>query len=300
MAIRPGYVARETGNNLVRNFTITLASIMTVAVSLALVGASLMAQQGVERATRRWQGGIEFIVFLNPEATPEQIKAVEDDLKNNPQIDQNGVTFVDKQAAYAEFKELFRDSPEMIDSVTPEILPASFRVEPKDKTADTITALSELYKTKPGVKQVVSATDTIKLVQKFSQFLTKVILVVAVSLLGVAVLLIMNTIRMAMYARRREIEVMKLVGATNWFIRVPFMAEGLVQGLFGVALSVGLLVVVRPWFQNVLPSSTEFPIFSDLVPASTDMLPIYLLMTVLGCLIGAGGAGIAVTRFLDV
>jgi cell division transport system permease protein len=173
-------------------------------------------------------------------------------------------------------------------------------VEPKDKTADTITALSDLYKTKPGVKQVVSATDTIKLVQKFSQFLTKVILLVAVSLLGVAILLIMNTIRMAMYARRREIEVMKLVGATNWFIRVPFMAEGLVQGIFGVALSVGLLVVVRPWFQTVLPSSTEFPIFSDLVPASTDMLPIYLLMTVLGCLIGAGGAGIAVTRFLDV
>src|SRR3954470_12598464 len=98
MAIKLDYVARETGNNLVRNFTITLASIMTVAVSLALVGASLMAQQGVERATRRWQGGIEFIVFLNPEATPDQIKAVEDDLKNNPQIDQNGVTFVDKQA----------------------------------------------------------------------------------------------------------------------------------------------------------------------------------------------------------
>lgn len=298
MAIRPGYVARETGNNLVRNFTITLASIMTVAVSLALVGASLMAQQGVERATRRWQGGIEFIVFLNPEATPEQVKALDEDLHQNPQI--GTVQFIDKQAAYTEFKELFRDSPEMIESVTPEILPASFRVEPKDKTADVITALSDQYKTKPGVKQVVSATETIKLVQKFSQFLTKLILGVAIILCLAAILLIINTIRMAMYARRREIEVMKLVGATNWFIRVPFMAEGLVQGIIGVAVSVGLLAVLRPWFQTVLPSSTEFPIFSDLVPASTDMLPIYLLMTVLGCAIGAGGAGIAVTRFLDV
>ena len=298
MAIRPGYVARETGNNLIRNFTITLASILTVTVSLALVGASLMAQQGVERATQRWQGGIEFIVFLNPEASQDQINAVGDDLRKNPQI--QNVTFVDKQQAYTEFKELFRDSPEMIESVTPDILPASFRVEPKDKTAEVITALSDQFKTKPGVKQVVSATDTIKLVQRFSQFLTRVILFVAVFLLGVAVLLIMNTIRMAMFARRREIEVMKLVGATNWFIRVPFMAEGLVQGVIGVLVSVGLLAVVRPWFQSVLPSSSEFPIFSDLVPASTDMLPIYLLMTVLGCIIGAGGAGIAVTRFLDV
>ena len=298
MAIRPGYVARETGNNLTRNFTITLASVLTVAVSLALVGASLMAQQGVERATRRWQGGIEFIVFLNPEATPEQIKAVGDDLHSNSQIDK--VTFVDKAAAYVEFKELFRESPEMIDSVKPDILPPSYRVEPKDKAADVITTLSDQYKTKPGVKTVVSATETIKLVQHFSQFLTKVILVVAVCLVGIAVLLIMNTIRMAMYARRREIEVMKLVGATNWFIRVPFMAEGLVQGVIGVALSVSLLALLSRWFQTVLPESSDFSILADLVPASTDMVPIYLLMSILGCLIGAGGAGIAVTRFLDV
>ena len=112
MAIRPGYVARETGNNLIRNFTITLASILTVTVSLALVGASLMAQQGVERATQRWQGGIEFIVFLNPEASQDQINAVGDDLRKNPQI--QNVTFVDKQQAYTEFTELFRHSPEIM------------------------------------------------------------------------------------------------------------------------------------------------------------------------------------------
>ncbi len=298
MAIKLDYIARETGSNLFRNFTITLASIMTVAVSLSLVGSALMVRQGVDRATKRWQGGVEFIVFMNPTATQDQVDGVGGDLRKNALIDK--VTFVDKNQAYAEFKDLFRDSPEMIDSVTPDILPTSYRVEPKDKTADSVTGLSDEYKAKPGVQQVVSATQTIRLVQNVSSFFNNVILAVAVALLGAAGLLILNTIRMAMYARRREIEVMKLVGATNWFIRLPFMAEGLVQGIIGVVVSIGILAAVRPIFQNALPPADQFPIFSDLVPASTEMLPIYLLMALLGMLVGAAGAGVAVTRFLDV
>jgi cell division transport system permease protein len=298
MALKLNYVARETSSNLFRNFTITLASVMTVAVSLALVGASLMAQQGVDRATKRWQGGIEFIVFLNPTATQEQVDGVGAEIKANPQIDT--VTYVDKNEAYAEFKELFRDSPEMVETVSPDILPASFRVEPKDKTSDIVSALSEQYKSKPGVKEVVSATEAIRLVQRFSEFLTKMILVVAVILLGAAGLLILNTIRMAMYARRREIEVMKLVGATNWFIRVPFMTEGLVQGVIGASLSIAGLALFRPVFEGWLPPADQFPIFSGFVPASSDMLPIYLLLALVGCLVGGAGAGVAVTRFLDV
>jgi len=298
MAIKLEYVARETGTNLKRNFTITLATVMTVAVSLALVGASLMAQQGVERATKRWQGGIEFIVFLNPGASEEQAQAVGADLEANPQIEK--VDFVDKNEAYTEFRELFRDSPEMIEAVTPDILPASYRVEPIDKSADIVTALSEQYKTKPGVSEVASATETIRLVQRFSEFLTKGILVVAVFLLGASGLLILNTIRMAMFARRREIEVMKLVGATNWFIRVPFMVEGLIQGVIGAVLAIGTLAIARPALEGWLPPGDQIPLLAGVVPQSSDMFPIYLLVGLVGCLVGASGAGVAVTRFLDV
>jgi cell division transport system permease protein len=298
MAIRLDYLARETSSNLFRNFSITLASIVTVFVSLTLVGTSLMAQQGVDRATKRWQGGIEFIVFMNPTATDDQIAATRADLEANPQVAH--LTFVDQNRAYAEFQELFRDTPEMVESVEPNILPTSFRVEPKDKSAEVIQALSESYKGKAGVREVVSATETIRLIQRFSEFLTWIILFVAVALLATALLLIFNTIRMAMFARRREIEVMKLVGATNWFIRVPYMAEGLVQGLIGAGVAVSGLAIFRPIFEGWLPPADQFPIFSGFVPASSDMLPIYLLLMIVGCLVGASGAGIAVTRFLDV
>jgi cell division transport system permease protein len=299
MAIRIDYLARETSSNLVRNFSITLASVITVFVSLTLVGTSLMAQQGVERATQRWQGGIEFIVFMHPTATQDQIDGLRRDLESNPQI-QKPVAFVNQQQAYEEFKELFKDSPEMVDAVKPEVLPTSFRVEPVDKNAEVISALTDAYKDKAGVREVVSATDTIRLIQRFSEFLTLIILIVALALLATALLLIFNTIRMAMFARRREIEVMKLVGATNWFIRVPYMAEGLIQGLLGAAVSVIALALFRPVFEGWLPPADQFPIFSGFVPASSDMLPIYLLLIVVGSVIGAMGAGIAVTRFLDV
>jgi len=292
------YVVRETSSNLARNFTITLASIMTVVVSLFLVGASLMLRQGVQNATRRWQGGIEFVVFLNPTATQAQIDAIGQNLKDSPDVE--SFTYVDQQASYEEFKSLFADSPEMVDTVTPEILPPSYRVVPVDKSADSIDALGAKYETKPGVKQVAFASKTIKAVQALASRFTVGIFVVAAVLLGAAILLVLNTIRMAMFARRREIEVMKLVGATNWFIRVPFMLEGLIQGVIGAALAIGALALFKPFFEKWLPSSQDFPLVGGFVLSGTEIASIFLLLGVTGCVVGAIGAGIAVTRFLDV
>jgi cell division transport system permease protein len=298
MAIKVDYVLRETGSNLFRNFSITLASILTISVSLFLFGVSLMLSQGVNNATRQWQGGIEFIVFINPNASQEEINAIDQQLQTSPEIDH--ATFVNQQAAFEEFKQLFAKQQELIDTVTPDILPPSYRVVPKNKSSEAVAALSEQYKGKPGVRDVVSATETIRLVQQLSSRLTFGMVVVAGALLLAAALLILNTIRMAMFARRREIEVMKLVGATNWFIRVPFMAEGLVQGIIGAGLAIGFLVIFRPFFEKWLPDPTQFPLFRGIVPVSADLLGTYLLMGGIGCAVGAIGAGVAVTRFLDI
>jgi cell division transport system permease protein len=296
MAMKVDYVARETASNLTRNVTISIATVLTVTVSLFLVGFSMMVSQGVRNATQRWQGGVEFVVFLNPTATDDQIQSVGSDLENSPDVEK--VTFIDKQAAYEEFKRLFADSPEMQDSVSPDVLPPSYRVVPVSKDADTVSALSKQFSEKAGVKQVVSATDTIRLVQQLSSRLTVGMLLVAVFLLGAALLLILNTIRMAMFARRREIEVMKLVGATNWFIRVPFMVEGLVQGVVGAILAIISLAIFRPFFEDWFPQ--DFQLFSAIQLGTGQAIFIYSVMAVVGCVIGAAGAGVAVTRFLDI
>ena len=292
------YVVRETGSNLGRNFTITLASVMTVAVSLALVGASLMLRTGVENATQRWQGGIEFVIFLRPDASQDQIDAVRRDLEDSPDV--ANIEFVDKEAAFEEFKVLFSDSPEMVTSVQPEDLPPSFRVEPVDKDVLAVEALGSQFSDKSGVDSVVFASETIRLIQQLSSRLTVGIFVIAAFLLGAAGLLILNTIRMAMFARRREIEVMKLVGATNWFIRVPFMLEGLVQGMLGALAAIVALAAFKPFFQEWLPNPEDFPLVSGFLVSGGELTAIFLLLGVVGILIGAVGAGIAVTRFLDV
>ena len=298
MPIKVDYVVRETTSNLGRNISITLASVLTVAVSLALVGGSLMLRTGIENATKRWQGGIEFVVYLRTDATTDQIQSVERDLKESPEV--ASYKYFNQQDSYEEFKRLFADSPEMVDSVRPEDLPPSYRVEPVNKDADSVESLANTFRDRAGVKDVILASKTIQLIQDLSSALTLGIFVVATVLLGAAGLLILNTIRMAMFARRREIEVMKLVGATNWFIRVPFMLEGLVQGLLGAVVAIITLAVFQPFFQGWLPKPEEIPLVSGFTIGTGSLFGIYVLLGVVGALVGTIGAGVAVSRFLDV
>jgi cell division transport system permease protein len=297
VALKLDYVVRETGGNLARNITITLASVLTVAVSLALVGAGMMLRYGVSNATERWEGGIEFVVFMSPEATGEQIDAMQVDLDENPSVD--GFEYFDQNQAFDEFKKLFADSPELIETVQPEILPSSYRVVPVEKDAAAIEDLANQFETKAGVHEVVLATETIKVIQQFSRRLSFIVVFVAGALLIAAALLIFNTIRMAMFARRREIEVMKLVGATNWFIRVPFMLEGLIQGIAGALIGVVGLILYKPFFERMLDPE-QIPLVNGFVVTDSQALLIYVGLVLIGCLVGAVGAGIAVTRFLDV
>jgi cell division transport system permease protein len=298
MPIKVDYVVRETTSNLGRNVSITLASVLTVFVSLLLVGSSLMLRTAVTNATQRWQGGIEFVVYMNTGASQDQIDSMRAALEESPEV--ADVTYFDQQRSFEEFTRLFADSPELVDAVTPADLPPSFRVEPVNKDAANVQSLAEIFGERAGVKDVVLASKTIQLIQDMSRSLSIIIVVVALGLLFVAGLLILNTIRMAMFARRREIEVMKLVGATNWFIRVPFMLEGLVQGLIGAVLAIAGLIIIKPIFEGWLPKADEIPLVSGFTVGGSALLGIYVLVGVVGALVGTIGAGIAVTRFLDV
>lgn len=298
MPIKADYVVRETTSNLGRNISITLASVLTVFVSLLLVGSSLMLRTAVTNATQRWQGGIEFVIYMNTSATPDQIDSMRSALEESPEVED--FRYFDQQQSYDEFKRLFSDSPEMVDAVLPEDLPPSFRVEPVNKDAANVESLAKTFRERANVKDVILASKTIQLIQDMSRSLSIIIVVVALGLLFVAGLLILNTIRMAMFARRREIEVMKLVGATNWFIRVPFMLEGLVQGLIGAFLAIAGLVIIKPIFEGWLPKAEEIPLVSGFTVGGSALLGIYVLVAVVGALVGTIGAGIAVSRFLDV
>jgi cell division transport system permease protein len=209
------------------------------------------------------------------------------------------VTFFDQEQAYQEFSEMFADSPDMVETVTPDILPPSFRVVPTSTDLASVEELVQQYESQPGVIQVARSTEAIVAIKDVSDFLTGWALGVALVLLVVAVLIILTTIQLAIFTRRREIEVMRLVGASKAFIRVPFMAEGLVQGLVGALLAIAALRIFQPVFENSLPSSDQLVLFSEFTFSGVDMLWTYLLLGGVGAGIGTAAAAIAVTWFLD-
>ncbi len=298
MAIKLDYVARETATNLFRNVTLTLASVLTVVVSLTLFGSALLLRQGVENANDRFKGGIEFIVYLQPAITQDQRDSIERDLSENPDVRE--ATFVDQDETYEEFKRLFQNSPQLIETVTPEILPPSFRVAPTIQDPEVVKALGDQFATKPGVYEVVFAFEVVQRIQETFNKIGVRFLAAAVLLLVAALMLILNTIRVAMFARRREIEVMKLVGATNWFIRVPFIVEGIIQTLLGAAIAVGFMTfLVRP-FIDELSRDRVLPIFQGFVITDSNLVFTNFFVVGVAVLIGAIGSAVAVSRFLDV
>ena len=298
MAVKLNYVARETGSNLWRNVSLTVASILTVAVSLSLFGGAQIIYHGIGNATARWKGGIEFIVFMNPEASQDQLDAVRSSLEDSPEVRE--VTFVDKAAAYEEFKQLFERSPEMIDAVDETAMPPSFKVAPATSDAEIISQLGQQFENDPGVREVVFAFETVRTMQTFSRFVRLAIIGISLILMGAALLLVLNTIRMAMFARRREIEVMKLVGATNWFIRVPFMLEGLVQGVVGAFVAMIATWGLKRGFDVWLADNQDLRIFQGFQVTNGQLGSTWLVLILFGCLVGAIGFGVAVTRYLDV
>ena len=148
--------------------------------------------------------------------------------------------------------------------------------------------------------RVVFAFEAVQTLQQLSRLMSFAILFVAGFLLLASGLLILNTIRMAMFARRREIEVMKLVGATNWFIRIPFMLEGLIQGIIGALIAVGSVVVLNNFFESWLQNTETFAVLQGFVVSGSELLGTSLFILAVGMLVGAIGSGIAVSRFLDV
>jgi cell division transport system permease protein len=296
MALRVDYVTRETLTNLRRNISLTTSSMLTVGVSLLMVAFAFFIGTGVDNATERWKNGVEFEIFLNVDATPAQKTLIEGQLAESPDIDT--ARFVTREEQYTLFRRYFVDNPEYLENVKQEDLPESYRVRPSVEDADLIDQLGARFEQDPGVKEVVFAKDQVELAYRTSRAMSLASVVLAGLLFLTSALLIFNTTRMAIFARRREIEVMKLVGATNWFIRVPFMAEGLIQGLVGAIAAFvaiwGLRAPMSRWIVN------NFEQFVGFYVPPHDVLVSGILVLVAGAVVGAASAGVAVTRFLDV
>ena len=301
MIARIAYAFREMWASFRRNLTLTVAAILTSAIALLLVGTTFLIQRAFDNLLVQWRGDVEMIVFVRSDATPEQISLIDQTIKAAPTIiDVDKLRYLDKTQSYEEAKRIFVGDPVTLSLLTPDNIPSQFKVVPITQDPELVRSLSEQYRSLPGVQDVALAEDEFQVISTLSRFVGTVTLVMSLVLLVVAVGLIWNTIRTAMFARRREIEVMKLVGATNWFIRVPFMLEGLLHGLLGGIASCGGLWVLNSAWTNGVAGFKPGTGISSLVVPSSYLTGVMLMILAIGALVGAIGSAIAASRFLDV
>lgn len=297
MALNLEYVFRETASNLRRNISMASAALLTVAVSLTLVGGALLVKRGVDRATVQWKGNVELSIFMKPDASQAESDAVDRQLKSMPEV--KSYHYVSKPEAFDEFKKIFANEPDVRDSLTVDQIPPSYRVVPRQ--AEQTKVIGQRFDNTAGVFRVSYAKEEVDALVSVTNFLQIMLWAIAAVLLSAASLLILNTIRMAIFARRREVAVMKLVGATNWFIRVPFMLEGLLQGLAGAALAFGIVWIGRDVIQNrIAGARNDIQLFKQFLVTASDVTGTGLLLLIVGVVVGTVGSALAVSRFLDV
>ncbi len=293
---RLAYFVRETLISLRRNLMMTVAGIITVAISLFLFGGITLVWVTVGHGAERWKHGVELEIFMksNPAAPQKQVDDVMNSLKANT-AEVKSVRFLNHQDAYAEFKKEFADQPALVESTTPDALPVSFRVTPV--RAELTEVLRNEYKDMPGVDTIVTAQQQVKRLLEITRLVRWFFWFISAALVVSSGFLIVNTIRLATFARRREIEVMKLVGASNWFVRVPFMAEGLVQGVIGAGFAVGGVWGLKILIGNWLDSSHN--LLQTFRVTNADAVRIGVLLIVIGATIGTVGSAIGLRRFLE-
>lgn len=297
MWTRISYFARETLVSLRRNVLMTVAGIATVAVSLSLFGGILMLSKWVDHGTEKIKGGVTLEIFMAVKATDQQVQGVRDllDEGKGPKGDIKSYRYLSHEDAISEFKRIFRRNPDLVSTIRAQDLPESFRVVPrKAELTDTVKAQ---FKTVQGVDTVETPGEALKGLIDVTNTVRWIFIVISLVLLASSLFLIVNTIRLATFARRREIEVMKLVGASNWFVRVPFIAEGMVQGLVGAGLAIIAVASLKHWgFDQAFNDPTSF--FSSFFVTTGDATWIAFVVLLIGVVIGVIGATIGLRRFL--
>jgi cell division transport system permease protein len=261
------------------------------------VGMSVHAGNGL--ATSMKERVDEIRVFLKDNITIEERASMENYIRKMPEV--KSVKYISKEDALVEFKKMYATEKQLLDEIEGNPLPAEFKVRMTDpkfnaKVAAAIETRPEVSVDETGKKEIKNPRDVVQKVLRITGAVQKFGLVIVVAFGLVAVALVSITIRMAIYSRRKEIGIMKLVGATNWFIRWPFMMEGVIEGFFGAIVGIITAVLVHAWFISKLEAAAE----NVNLVAGGYMVLLSVALIIIGVVMGAVGSALALRRHIEV
>ena len=304
MSINLGYFAKESIQNFRRNWVMSLGAVITIYLSLLLVGVFMATSLIVNGVVKNVEDKVTVQVFIKDGAATTDVNALQASLVGDPLV--QGVEYTTKEQALAKFKKDMAQSPEIVQQLEGNPLPASLDVTLKDPR--TVEEMVAKIKVNPTFIKIADRPDDpeqslkygqqiVKKLFAFTQVVRWIEIAFVIMLAVVSLIFINNTIRLAIYARRKEIGIMRLVGASNWFIRTPFLLEGVFQALIGAALAIlsvaGLQAAIMPRLGEALP-------FLQVGMTGGSTLQIALALVLAGVLIGLLGSGFALRRYLKV
>jgi cell division transport system permease protein len=301
--MRSNFVFSEIWIGLRRNLTMTVALIVVVAISLSLLGTGLLFVKQVDSTRTYWQSKVEISVYLcyadspNPSchgaATATQTQQLESQLQSMPQV--VSVQYVSSTQAYGLFRQAFSNDQAYVSSVKESDIPPSLEIKLRDPSADYNVVASAMT----GQAGVDSVIDEETILEKFYRLLDgmrNAVIIVALILVVAAILLVANTIRLSAFNRRRETGIMRLVGASNFYIQLPFLLEGVIAGLLGWVLAAALLVGVK---SLLLDNLQQY--FSYNVGLSTaDLVEVIVLAMIVGIALCGVTSFLTLRRYLRV
>jgi cell division transport system permease protein len=298
--VRIGFFLKEAFRSLSRNAAPSLAAVMTILITALVLGVFIPIVQATTGTANSIRGKLVVDIFTKDGAGLDQLHQLRNALASTPNV--KSIQFITKEQALATER---KKHPEAYNLLGVNPLPNLFRVTPKDpgkvdmiiarlappdpntgKPKPQLPAIDEVRNRRDDTSKILSATSLVKLLTAG----------LAVLLILTSIALIANTIRLSIFSRRREVEVMKLVGATNWFIRWPFVIEGIVVGIMGGVLAVLCLTIAKLTFID--PLSDRFALLA--APKTIDFTLLIVVLMVACVAVSAIGSGLTLRRFLKV
>lgn len=292
------YVLKQGVINAYRNKLMTLASVSTVAASLLIFGIFLFLAVNLNYNMKLLTSQPEMEIFLRAEINDDKASVIENVVKSDPNIE--SYTKITKAEAMEKAKKLMGDDAKLLEGEDNSFLPISYIVKLKDALKSNEVA--EEYKRLPEVDDVTYYMDVINMIAKLNNWMRVIAVIILIILLAVSTFIISNTIKLTVFARRKEINIMKYIGATDWFIRWPFIVEGVLIGLFGsliafVLVSYGYNAIEIRFNQDFISVGTSMLKLLKINDFGLKVLGVY---TVVGILVGINGSALSMRKYLRV